>query len=282
MATPRFTITNISGDTLRIAGRNVANGASISLSTNAFGLRLDALRAQLAASDITITSPYNVSVGLANLDEHAFNPGASTVKTCLTTTPLQANETEMLVLDDSGHVAAQVLAAGLAAVPDWPRNIEVVVEAWAPAGDDDDEQTDIDIVIVGTDMWGVSRTETIALTGADTFVGQVPFSTIVSIDYDELLAGTSLTIQLGTILGLPFHLLAPDGGAIKRTVLKNGVPLDMTTEGSCVTFDDDVDDDNGNLYDISTFDLADVGGITDDDVFIIIGVEDWSHEYTLA
>jgi hypothetical protein len=116
-------------------------------------------------------------------------------------TPAAASSTAVAA---SQSVAAAGSATLASTSLDVPRN---VVAAWT---------TSAKITVKGTDVYGVSMSESMATAGT-SFTGKKAFKTITSITSDT--AVTALTAGTGNVLGLPFYL--PAAGSVISEIVSN-------------------------------------------------------------
>jgi hypothetical protein len=104
-------------------------------------------------------------------------------------------------------LAATALAVGATTVttgltnPDFPRNLSITGGAGGMAGN---------VVITGTNIRGTVITETIALSGTSTVVGNKAFATVTSVALPGYTNNTSDTVSVGVgvKLGLERELVA--------------------------------------------------------------------------
>jgi hypothetical protein len=115
-----------------------------------------------------------------------------------------------------GAGAAAGVTAGITS-PTYPRNITITGNASGIAGN---------VVITGTDSDGAALTETIALSGTATVVGNKAFATVTSVDFpaktnssgDTVSIGTGAKLGLGKKLNYSTVLAAYINGAREATL----------------------------------------------------------------
>lgn len=95
-----------------------------------------------------------------------------------------------LILNDQSIATATTVTTFLAQ-PDVPRNLTVVASGAATG----------DVVVTGTNIRGDVITETLALNGTNSVVGNKAFKTVTSVAVPAV-AGTTIDLGIGVKLGL--------------------------------------------------------------------------------
>lgn len=120
--------------------------------------------------------------------------------------------------------------------PAAPRNVSITGNAAGIAGD---------VVVKGTNYAGEAITETIALSGTTTVVGNKAFKTVTEIDLPikTNASGDTVSVGIGAKLGLPYKLA-------HNTVIKTF--LDNVAEGTAPTVTADAANIEGNTIALAT------------------------------
>ncbi len=115
------------------------------------------------------------------------------------TNPAAASATAVLAATNLTS-GTQTITSGITN-PDFPRNLSITGGAALMAGN---------VVITGTNIRGATITETIALSGTSTVVGNKAFATVTSIQLPALTNDTNDTVSvgIGVKLGLERELVA--------------------------------------------------------------------------
>ncbi len=115
------------------------------------------------------------------------------------TNPVGASATAVHAAVTLG-AAAQDVNTSLTA-PDFPRNVSVTGNASGIAGN---------VVVTGTNIRGVAITETIALSGSSTVVGNKAFATVTNVNMPAKTnsSGDTVSVGVGVKLGLERLLTA--------------------------------------------------------------------------
>ena len=252
----RFTLRNRSNGTIAVAGKTIAAHRSLAVTDNEFKTYAEQIKTLVRQGVITIRNKEGSGVPASLVDEWSRAPFMMGVPIQFTMDHLLADDTSLLSLDDSGHVAGVALSYD--ADIRWGRALKCV--AVLAEGQDP-----IVVTLTGVTLRGANVIETITIEETGTVEGVVPFAFLASIAYSALDEDSTLAVQLTNTVGLPFNI--PTG--VETGVLINGraqLPEDDFTVQT------EVSDDNGVIVGAT---VTLLNGIGEEDTVSVLAQPDW-------